>query len=95
MADFGLATLVITRGADGAVALDREQGVLTVPGRSVAVVDTVGAGDTFTGGLLAALADGADLATALTWGVGASAIVVGRRGAQPPTRSELTGLLAG
>jgi fructokinase len=47
--------VVVTRGADGAVALHRGR-VLACPAPPVRVVDTVGAGDAFTAGLLSRLA---------------------------------------
>lgn len=72
--------LVLTLGADG--VLYRE-GVLEffVPARHVSVVDTTAAGDAFTGYFLAAVADGADAAYALTFATAAAAITVSRSGA--------------
>ncbi|HEY8479895.1 MAG TPA: carbohydrate kinase [Spirillospora sp.] len=52
--DDGAALVVLTRGADGAVASLRGERV-TVPAADVDVVDTVGAGDAFMGGMLHAL----------------------------------------
>jgi len=67
------------------------------------VIDTVGAGDTFNAGVLAALAeagalavdavraglDPATLRAALELGVRAAAVTVSRAGANPPRRDEL------
>ncbi|MBE3011687.1 carbohydrate kinase [Microbispora sp. NEAU-D428] len=84
--------VVVTRGGDGATAvLDDE--VITCPAPAVEVVDTVGAGDTFTAAYLDAL-DGAPLSTervaeALRHGCAAAAIVCTRAGAVPPTREEV------
>ncbi|XVQ81917.1 carbohydrate kinase family protein [Microbispora siamensis] len=84
--------VVVTRGGDGATAvLDDE--VITCPAPAVEVVDTVGAGDTFTAAYLDAL-DGAPLSTervaeALRRGCAAAAIVCTRAGAVPPTREEV------
>ncbi|MDF5756024.1 carbohydrate kinase [Spongiactinospora sp. TRM90649] len=50
----GVTLVVVTKGAQGAVASLRG-GRVVVPGFPVAVVDTVGAGDAFTAGLLHAL----------------------------------------
>jgi ribokinase len=73
------ASLVVTRGAAGAV-WDGE----TAAGPPVAeVVDTTGAGDAFCGALAAALARGADRAEALTVAVRAGSAAVARMGAQP------------
>lgn len=57
----GPALVVITRGADGAVAWHARNPdrVLAVPALPVQVVDTVGAGDAFMAGLLSGLVDGA------------------------------------
>ena len=41
----GPALVAITRGSDGVVAIGRESGIVWRPGRTVDVVDTVGAGD--------------------------------------------------
>jgi fructokinase len=73
-----------------------------VPGRPVVVADTVGAGDSFAGGLLVALAEdklaepGAlaaaapdRIGAALRQAVLVSAITCERPGADPPTRAEL------
>ncbi|WP_158563978.1 carbohydrate kinase family protein [Jiangella anatolica] len=49
--DWGAASVVITRGPDGAVYADREQ-VVAVRPLPVAVVDGSGAGDAFTAGLV-------------------------------------------
>lgn len=87
--ELGLRQVVVTLGPDGAGAVGSDGSVVTVPGHQVEVVDTVGAGDTFAAGLLEALARGVDLTAAMRQGVAASAIVVTRAGAQPPTREEL------
>ena len=47
-----------------------------------AVVDTTGAGDAFVGALAAQLAQGADLETAVRYGVQAGSFAVTRDGAQ-------------
>jgi fructokinase len=83
---------VVTRGPEGAVAILDGADPVTVPGRPVDVVDTVGAGDSFTGGLLSVL-DFDDLAgsvrPALERAVEVSALTCGRLGADPPWRHEL------
>lgn len=93
---YGIPRIALTLGPDGALGLDGEHGVVRVPGRAVDVVDTVGAGDTFMAGLLAALADSPeDLPAALRTGVAASALVCARRGANPPSRAEVDALVMG
>jgi fructokinase len=52
MLDAGPAAVLLTRGAEGAVVLTPEAEV-AVPAPRVTVVDTIGAGDAFGGGLLA------------------------------------------
>jgi fructokinase len=84
---------VVTRGKDGAVGILRGEEPVTVAGRPVQVVDTVGAGDAFTGGLLSRL-DLDDLAgslpAALHRAVEVSALTCGRRGADPPWAQDLS-----
>lgn len=97
----GPKMLVMTKGADGAVAF-RTSGATEVPARPATVVDTIGAGDTFNAGFLAGLAEAdalskaavadlseATLRAALTLGVRAAGVTVSRAGANPPTRAEL------
>jgi fructokinase len=91
----GARLIVITRGAAGAlVSLDGERA--SVPAPKVDVVDTVGAGDSFTAGLLHRLAakgllggrlDGLDLETAVEaaeLAVRVSALTCSVAGANPP-----------
>jgi fructokinase len=95
------AAVVVTRGARGAAVVCRA-GTIEVPATPVDVVDTVGAGDTFVGAMLAAFAahgvvdrrtlatlDEAWWRTALTYAVAAAGIACGRVGADPPWRREL------
>lgn len=51
----GPAVVVVTAGVQGAVALRRGRSDVAVPGARVTVADTIGAGDTFTAGLLVGL----------------------------------------
>jgi fructokinase len=101
-AGLGPALVVVTLGADGALARTAAGVSLRVPGRPVTVVDTVGAGDAFTSGLLDALAtagalgpalasiSGATLTDALTFATRVAALTCTRPGADPPRRAELT-----
>ncbi|SHM55283.1 carbohydrate kinase family protein [Actinacidiphila paucisporea] len=80
------ATVVVTLGAAGALAADRGRITARVPAAAATAVDTTGAGDAFTGGLLAARLAGADLPAALAAGcrAGAEAVaVVGGRPGRP------------
>jgi ribokinase len=86
----GCGALVITLGAKGAlIANGREMHL--VPAPRVRPVDTVGAGDCFTGWLAAGIAGGLSLADAAARAVIAASLSVTRRGAQPsmPRRSEV------
>jgi fructokinase len=97
----GPALVVITRGAKGAIAY-RRSGRLEQPAEPVRVVDTVGAGDSFTAGLLAGLHDRgvltpaglseapeAALRHAMALAQRVASITCGRAGADSPWRSEL------
>ncbi|MFI9722830.1 ribokinase [Streptomyces sp. NPDC052396] len=88
----GARSVVVTLGADGALALDTTADEpVRVPGIAVRAVDTTGAGDAFTGALAARLARGERLAEAVRYAVRVSAASVTRAGAQPsyPTPEEL------
>lgn len=96
----GVTAVVVTAGPDGARLHRPGRAAVAVPGRAVRVVDTVGAGDTFTAGLATGLADRAPLDDArwhavLARAVAASSITCTRAGADPPTAAELTDALAG
>lgn len=101
----GPSLTVLTRGGEGAVAFSSSGRVQVAPVQ-VEVVDTVGAGDTFSAGILDALDDkgllGADrremlaaipsddLAKVLRRAATLAAITVSRAGANPPWSRELT-----
>ena len=75
--------LVITRGAAGALAIERGRRV-DVPAAPVAqVIDTTGAGDLFAAGFLAARCRGAPLAACLEAGALCAAEVISHFGARP------------
>ncbi|WP_416262534.1 carbohydrate kinase family protein [Gibbsiella quercinecans] len=63
---------VVKRGAQGA-SLWTRQTQLDAPAQPVAVVDTIGAGDSFNAGFLSALLCGEPHAQALRWGIEVSA----------------------
>jgi len=97
----GVRLLVVTRGAEGAIAWTRGVRV-EVAGQKVKVVDTVGAGDSFQAALLAwfderASLDQATLSAldetrvrdAVRFAISAAAITCSRAGADLPRRNEL------
>jgi fructokinase len=97
----GPRIVAVTRAEHGAVAASRH-GCVDVAGIEVAVVDTVGAGDSFGAALVAALVDdgafGPDatrttdeavLNRAVSYAVAASAVTCTRTGAVPPSRDEI------
>ncbi len=99
----GASLVVITLGAAGAIFQQTGQRPVAVAGRSVAVVDTVGAGDAFMAGLINALirtgTAPAEISTELARSAVAEAILVSaltcqRAGANPPTAAELAAALA-
>lgn len=99
----GVALVVVTRGEHGVVAATQDTPMLQLPAMPVAVVDTVGAGDTFQAGLLAWLQRGGYLDRAAVQGIGrdaltealqfaarAAAITCSRRGADLPYLDEVS-----
>ena len=76
-------TVVIKRGAEGAVLGNRDGVALALPALLVEAVDSTGAGDAFAAGFLAAHVAGEDLATALGRGIAAGAKAVQSIGGQP------------
>jgi fructokinase len=100
----GPALVVVTRGGDGADALSAA-GRTWVPAPRTEVADTIGAGDSFMAGLLAALSDrgllgagrrdalrelaASDVREVVGFAAACAAITVSRPGADPPTRERL------
>ena len=93
----GVSLVVVTRGAQGVAAATQSVPLFELPALPVAVIDTVGAGDTFQAGLLASLErsgrldrdairqlDRATLGDALLFAACAAAITCSRRGADLP-----------
>jgi sugar/nucleoside kinase (ribokinase family) len=67
------AVPVVKRGGDGAMAL-ADGATIGVRGPRVTPVDTVGAGDGFDAGFVAALLNSGDIADALAWGCACGAL---------------------
>lgn len=102
MLDTGPSVVIVTQGAEGAIATLADGTSIAVPAVTTNVVDTIGAGDTFNAGFLAKLSE-LDLLTpealgtldpdalrdAMTYGARVAAITVSRAGANPPWANEL------
>lgn len=71
----GPKQVILKRGGQGS-ALVHAGGVVEGPAFPVEVIDTVGAGDTFNAGFLAAWAEGRPEAGALTYGAAAAALYI-------------------
>jgi fructokinase len=94
----GPAAVLLTLGGDGALALTA-RGEMAVAAPPVDVVDTIGAGDAFSGGWLAwwseralgpdALSDADAVADATRFACLVAARTCERAGASPPRRDEL------
>lgn len=94
LAAAGVGTLVITRGALGALAWRHGESI-DQAGFPVAVVDSIGAGDAFNGAMIAALVGKEEFATALKWGCAAGALTVSALGVAQalPDRAALGSLI--
>lgn len=90
----GIETVLITLGSRGVWLSEQGQGQ-RIPGFRVEAVDTIAAGDTFNGALIAALLEKQPMAEAVRFAHAAAAIAVTRRGAQPsvPWREETDSFL--
>lgn len=100
--DLGAALAVVTRGARGSVVSSQVARVEIAAPR-VTVRDTVGAGDSYTAGLIDAILDDPTILSARdeealrrlgTHAATAASLTVQRDGAQPPSRHELQRALA-
>ena len=79
---FDLDHIVMTRGAEGAVLIS-EEGLVEQPGEPATVVDTVGAGDSFTASMTLGLLAGKDYAQILRDACKVAAGVCSHAGAVP------------
>ena len=87
----GVGAVVVTLGAQGCALFQPHVPALYVPGHAITVDDTIGAGDTFTGALAAALADKAPWPEALRLANAAAALSTMARGAVTamPSRAQV------
>ena len=97
--DLGATAVVVTRGENGACAYQPGRPVVERSGRKIELVDTIGAGDAFTAGMLSALSSAgvrnaeqlaaADLGAVLDEAILVAALTCERAGADPPTSAEV------
>ena len=85
------AVIVETHGAEGAHIKGNSLTAVDVPAFKVRAIDTVGAGDCFSGCLAVAIAEGRPLLDAVRFACAAAAISTTHLGAQPslPTRAQI------
>ena len=86
-----VGTLVVTRGADGAIAVEGSARAQVTAEPVDKVVDTTGAGDSFAAGFLSGMSKGAELETCLKMGAVAAAEIISHYGARP--ESDLQALM--
>lgn len=88
--------LVITLGAQGCVAYGADGAVWRLPGHAVTERQPIGAGDAFSAGLCAGLAEGWPMPQALAWANACGALAASRDGIlhSLPYRDEVHALLA-
>jgi len=79
--NMGVPRVLVTLGGDGVMYSNGGE-MIHKPARSVKVVDTTGAGDSFTGALAVSLAGGADFDAAVDFALSVAGLTVARRGAQ-------------
>src|SRR5260370_1583197 len=103
----GAGLVVVTRGIRGAQAWHKAAGAIEVQAPAVAVVDTIGAGDSFQAALLFALraigrigrhalarTSSEELARVLSFASSCAAFTCRRAGADPPRQSDLGAALS-
>ncbi|MDJ0736337.1 MAG: ribokinase [Nostocaceae cyanobacterium] len=78
----GVKCAIVKLGAKGVFCATSEESFF-IPPFPVEAVDTTAAGDAFSGGLAAALAEGLTLHQAVVWGAAAGALAATKSGAQP------------
>ncbi len=101
--EYGPHAVIVTRGEKGSALYRKDRAAVEIPTPQVSVVDTVGAGDTYTAGLMVGLlerghTDSAQLGAhpddalreVMQFAAASAAINCTRAGANPPTRGEVS-----
>lgn len=89
---FGVETVIITLGEKGCLVATKDQPPQDFPAYKIEVVDTVGAGDAFSGGLAVALSQGKSLKQAIQMAIVTASLSTRAIGAHEalPTALELS-----
>lgn len=92
----GVKDVIITIGKQGAFVIERTGESYSVTPMDVDVIDTTGAGDAFSGGLVTALAEGKPLKEAVMFATATASLCVTSIGTAPsmPQRAEIENLLS-
>ena len=92
--DLGVETVVMTRGADGALVVTGSE-TTRISAPSVPVTDTTGAGDAFNGAFAVALGEGHDVESAARFACRAGALAVTEMEVVPglPTREDVESMV--
>ena len=93
MLSAGKRVVIARQGNEGALVVSPDD-LFSSSAFEIEVVDTLGAGDAFNGGFIAARLADKDLREAARWGNAAAALKIGKRGARGlPSREDLFRLL--
>lgn len=93
IARFGVQLVCVTRGAKGCLLVTDREITIDIPGRPVAVADTVGAGDAFTAGLIYARLARWSTEQSGEFANRVGGIVASHHGAMPAAKAELAKLV--
>lgn len=90
----GPEAIIVTRGSKGALVVTKEK-VTKIPSKKVDVIDTTGAGDSFTGALAVALSEDKSIEESASFANNVGAYSVTKRDVIPslPNRSQLEAFL--
>ena len=86
----GIKRVIVTLGEKGSLYVDQNESFIVAP-HKVDAIDTTGAGDSYCGAFLTALAEGKDVKSSMEFASKASSITVTRKGAiaSLPYRSDI------
>ncbi len=82
LTDMGPETAVVTCGPEPPLAMSREGATVTAQTHDIKIVDTTGAGDSFSAGFVSEFLRSRDMGQALRFGVATAEIVIQHRGAR-------------